>query len=123
MQQYALIGEKILQSSTSINDIAIIFRNNQTADFLEGVLRQMGIPSRQKGSLSLFDSVEIKLVFGIFMLLNNLNDELSVMHLFEWIKGVDSVMVKDIFNALSKLGNGDVSKGLNDSDENIVNPF
>ena len=121
--QYHHISEKISQSSTAHNDIAIIFRNNSSADGIEANLREYGIPARRKGGMSFFDSVEVKFVLDILVMQLSHNDMMAFIHVLEHGKGIGKAIAKDIFDALVKLGNGDVFKGLFTPDSSINNPY
>ncbi|NVJ54688.1 MAG: ATP-dependent helicase [Campylobacteraceae bacterium] len=121
--QYHHISEKISQSSTPHSDIAIIFRNNSSADGIEANLREYGIPAKRKGGMSFFDSVEIKFVLDILVMQLSHNDMMAFIHVLEHGKGIGKAIAKDIFDALVKLGNGDVFKGLFTPDSNVKNPY
>lgn len=50
--QYSGIANKIKLSNRPFSEIAVIFRNNSSADGIEACLREIGIPSKRKGSVS-----------------------------------------------------------------------
>jgi DNA helicase-2/ATP-dependent DNA helicase PcrA len=56
-------------------------------------------------------------------LLINHNDMMAVIHILEYGKGIGKAIAKDIFDALIKLGNGNLFQGLFMPDENINNPY
>ena len=56
--QYQGIAKHIALSNYRHEDIAIIFRNNASADGLEASLRELGISCKRKGSASFFDSIK-----------------------------------------------------------------
>ena len=122
-QQYHHISELISNSSTSHNEIAIIFRNNSSADGIEANLREYGIPARRKGGMSFFDSVEVKFVLDVLVMQLSHNDMMAFIHVLEHGKGIGKAIAKDIFDALIKLGHGDLFKGLFHPDESIRNPY
>jgi len=64
--QYRGISTLIEESKTPYCEIAVIFRNNSSADGLEATLREKGIACKRKGSSSFFDSKEIKVVLDLF---------------------------------------------------------
>ncbi len=121
--QYHHISELISKSSTPHNEIAIIFRNNSSADGIEANLREYGIPAKRKGGLSFFDSVEIKFVLDMLVMQLSHNDMMAFIHILEHGKGIGKAIAKDIFDALIKLGHGDIFKGLFYPDESIKNPY
>lgn len=120
--QYREIAKMISSSTCKKSEIAVIFRNNSTADGVEAILREFSIPAKRKGSLSFFDSKEIKLILDIATIAVNPRDMMAFIHIFEYIKGVGSSSSKEIFDALSLLGDGDILRGLF-SPKDIPNPF
>ncbi len=111
-EQYEQIAQLIQASSTPKEEIAIIFRNNASADGVEANLRELGIPCRRKGGTSFFDSQEIKALLNLFSIMLNPKDMMGFIHLFEHVKGVGSVFAKELFDALYKVGEGDIIQGL-----------
>ena len=121
--QYEYITKLISQSLTPHNEIAIIFRNNSSADGIEVNLREYDIPAKRKGGHSFFDSMEVKLTLDIMTLMLNPNDMMAFIHILEYGKGVGKAIAKDLFDALIKLGSGSLMVGLFDPDESIRNPY
>jgi DNA helicase-2/ATP-dependent DNA helicase PcrA len=121
--QYHAIAELIGRSSTEHDEIAVIFRNNSSADGIEASLREKGIACRRRGGTSFFDSKEIKAMLDIYTLIVNENDMMAFIHLFEYAKGVGSAIAKELFIALQKVGGGSLLHGLYAPDTSIVNPF
>ena len=111
-EQYKGLALKISKSNNSIEEIAVIFRNNSSADGLEASLRELGIKSKRRGGISFFDSKEIKAFLDIISLCNFGNDMMSFIHLFEYVKGVGYAIAKDIFEALMRPGDGNINRGL-----------
>jgi len=121
--QYHEIATRIRDSQTPREDIAVIFRNNSSADGIEVGLRELGIACKRKGGTSFFDSREVKAVLDFYTLLVNESDMMSFIHLFEFVRGVGSAMAKEMYIALKTLGNGSIFYGLYAPDESIKNPF
>lgn len=121
--QYEYISKLISQSTNAHNDIAIIFRNNSSADGIEVNLREYKIPAKRKGGHSFFDSLEIKFMLDIMTLILNHNDMMAVIHILEYGKGIGKAIAKDIFDALIKLGDGNLFQGLFMPDAKINNPY
>lgn len=121
--QYHGIAQMIGDSSTPRDEIAVIFRNNASADGIEAALREMGIPCRRRGGVSFFDSKEVKALLDIYTLLVNESDMMAFIHLFDYAKGVGSAVAKELFVALQKLGHGSFFRGLFSPDMEISNPF
>ncbi|XPV67852.1 MAG: ATP-dependent helicase [Halarcobacter sp.] len=121
--QYHYISDLISKSSTPHEEIAIIFRNNSSADGIESNLREYGIPAKRRGGMSFFDSVEVKFVIDVLVMQLSHNDMMAFIHVLEHGKGIGKSIAKDIFDALIKLGGGDMFKGLFHPDEAINNPF
>lgn len=120
--QYQAISTQIKLSQTLYHDIAVIFRNNSSADGIEATLRELGIACKRKGGVSFFDSKEVKAMIDLVSVLVNPKDMMAFIHIFEYAKGVGSALSKELFEALFKLGNGDIYKGLFHP-EDIANPF
>ncbi|MGA1932800.1 ATP-dependent helicase [Arcobacter sp. YIC-464] len=121
--QYHYIAELISQTDTPHNEIAIIFRNNSSADGIEANLREFSIPAKRKGGMSFFDSVEIKFIIDMLVMQLSHNDMMAFIHVLEHGKGIGKAIAKDIFDALIKLGHGDLFKGLFYPDKDIKNPY
>lgn len=121
--QYHDIAYKISNTQTPRDEIAVIFRNNSSADGIEVGLRELGISCKRKGGTSFFDSREVKAVLDFYTLLVNESDMMAFIHLFEFAKGIGSAMAKEIYIALKTLGHGRIFYGLYAPDESINNPF
>lgn len=122
-EQYHGIARLIGESPTDRDEIAVIFRNNASADGIEATLREMGIACRRRGGTSFFDSKEIKALLDMYTLLVNESDMMAFIHLFDYAKGVGSAVAKELFVALQKLGNGSFLRGLYTPDSSISSPF
>jgi DNA helicase-2/ATP-dependent DNA helicase PcrA len=121
--QYHAIAEHIGNSGTEREEIAVIFRNNASADGIEASLRERGIPCRRRGGVSFFDAKEVKALLDMYTLIVNENDMMAFIHLFEYAKGVGSAIAKEMFIALQKLGSGSLFYGLYAPDPSMSNPF
>lgn len=117
--QYSTIAKIILQSGVDLNEIAVIFRNNSSADGIEVALRELGIASKRKGGGSFFESLEVKTFCSMLAIILNPKDIMAFIHLLEFTKGVGGVLAKDIFDGLLKLGNSNLIKGILDPDTNV----
>ncbi len=111
-EQYHSIASKVKSSLTSYEEIAIIFRNNASADGLEASLRELNIPCKRKGGTSFFDAKEIKFILDIVSIIINPKDLMAFIHIFEYAKGVGTSLAKDIFISLTHFGDGDLIKGI-----------
>ena len=100
--QYHGIARLISDSSCERDEIAVIFRNNASADGIEATLREIGIACRRRGGTSFFDSKEIKALLDIYTLLVNESDMMAFIHLFDYAKGIGSAVAKELFVALQK---------------------
>ncbi|MCK9474052.1 ATP-dependent helicase, partial [Sulfurimonas sp.] len=121
--QYHAMAAQIRDSQTPKEEIAVIFRNNSSADGIEVGLRELGIACKRKGGTSFFDSREVKAVLDFYTLLVNESDMMSFIHLFEFARGIGSAMAKEIYIAFKTLGHGSIFYGLYAPDESIKNPF
>lgn len=122
-EQYHGIAEMIGNSHTEHEQIAVIFRNNASADGIEAALREKGIACRRRGGVSFFDAKEVKLILDIYTLLVNESDMMAFIHVFEHAKGVGSALAKELYVALQFLGGGSMLRGLYTPDLKISNPF
>jgi DNA helicase-2/ATP-dependent DNA helicase PcrA len=110
--QYKAIAKKIYHSNNEYKDIAVIFRNNSSADGIEASLREYNIPSKRKGGISFFDTREIKAMLDILTILVNKKDMMAFIHIFEYAPNIGSAISKELFDALMTLGDDDLIKGL-----------
>ena len=122
-EQYSAISHLIRKSYTPSDDIAVIFRNNASADGIEATLREIGLPCKRKGGKSFFDAREVKAILDIYVLFVNSSDMMAFIHIFEYAKGIGSAAAKELFVAFKKLGHGDLFEGLFNPDRSMNNPF
>ena len=121
--QYHAIAAMIRDSQTPHEEIAVIFRNNSSADGIEVGLRELDIPCKRKGGTSFFDAREVKAILDLYTLLINESDMMAFIHLFEFARGIGSAMAKELYLALKTLGQGSMFYGLYAPDESMSNPF
>ncbi|WP_353662482.1 ATP-dependent helicase [Hydrogenimonas sp. SS33] len=122
MEQYETIARMIRRSTTPHEEIAVIFRNNATADGIEAMLREQGIACRRKGGRSFFDAKEVKAALDLAVLMANPKDMMAFIHIFEYASGIGSATAKELFEGLNTLGHGDLIEGILHPDGQ-VNPF
>ncbi len=121
--QYRAISLHIRRVAENYEDVAVIFRNNSSADGMEASLRELGISCKRRGGNSFFDAKEVKALFDIFSFFVNPKDMMAFIHIFEYAKGIGSATAKDIFEALKNIGRGSVYEGIMRPDVTIKNPF
>ena len=121
--QYQGIANKIKLSNRPYKEVAVIFRNNSSADGIEASLREIGIPTRRKGGISFFDSKEVMYMLNLCSLLYNPKDMMSFIHVLSHIKGVGNAMAKDIYEALLVLGDGNPVSGILKPNKEIKEPY
>ena len=68
-EQYQAIAQGIKHTHVPNDQIAVIFRNNSSADGVEASLREYGIPCKRKGGTSFFDAKEIKFLLDLLSFL------------------------------------------------------
>lgn len=120
--QYQGIAQRVSQSQRDHSQIAIIFRNNSSADGIEASLRERGIVAKRRGGISFFDTKEIKAILDLATLFMNPKDMMSFIHIFEYAKGIGSAIAKEIFEALYLIGDSNIINGfLHPKD--VQNPF
>ena len=86
-------------------------------------MREFSIPAKRKGGMSFFDSVEVKFILDILVMQVTHNDMMAFIHIVEHGKGIGKAIAKDIFDALIKLGDGDLLKGFFHPRPDINNPY
>ncbi|WP_199497321.1 ATP-dependent helicase [Helicobacter pylori] len=96
----------------NFKEVAVIFRNNASADQLEAALRSHNVPSKRKGSASFFESKEVALALDICALIFNPKDIMAAIHVLSHISDIGSNTAKDIHETLMLLGNGDLKLAL-----------
>jgi len=121
--QYEYIAKNITKSKNKTEEMAIIYRNNSSADGIEANLRDVGIDCKRKGGHSFFDSREIKVVLDLIVLMVNSNDMMAFIHLIEYGKNIGKAIAKDIFEALLRVGHGNIFHGLLNPDNSIIKPY
>ena len=121
--QYSYIAQQISQTQTPKENIAVIFRNNSSADGIEANLREFGIACKRKGGISFFEAKEVKFFLDFITLLTTKKDMMAFIHIIEYAKGIGKAMAGDFFEALLKLGNDNLMHGLLNPNKEILNPF
>ena len=111
-EQYQSIAQSIKHTHVPNDQIAIIFRNNSSADGIEACLRELGIPCKRKGGTSFFDAKEIKFLLDLLALLVNPKDMMAFIHVFEYASGVGSALSKEFFQCFLHFGNGNFMQGV-----------
>ena len=111
-EQYQSIAQSIKQTHVPSDQIAVIFRNNSSADGIEASLREVGIPCKRKGGTSFFDAKEIKFLLDLLALLVNPKDMMAFIHIFEYANGVGSALAKEFFQCFLHFGKGSFTQGL-----------
>ncbi|WP_096259810.1 ATP-dependent helicase [Lebetimonas natsushimae] len=110
-EEYRDLANRIYTSTTPRDEIAVLFRNNSSADTIEAMLREKGIECKRKGGTSFFESREIKITLDILYFILNPKDIMSFVHIVEYAKGIGNSIATDLFEALMILGDGDVING------------
>ncbi len=111
-EQYQSIAAMIKQTHTPNDHIAVVFRNNASADGIEASLRELGLPCRRKGGTSFFESREVKFLLDLLSLLVNPRDMMAFIHVFEYGKGIGAALAKELFQSLLHFGGGDLVRGV-----------
>lgn len=111
-EQYQSIAHSIRTTHIPNHDIAVIFRNNSSADGIEASLREAGIACKRKGGTSFFDTKEIKFLLDVLSLLVNPKDMMAFIHIFEYASGIGSALAKEFFQCFLHFGNGHFMQGV-----------
>jgi len=110
--QYQAIARNIKNSYTPSNEIAVIFRNNASADGIEASLRELGINSKRKGGNSFFEAKEVKFLLDVLSLIVNPKDMMAFIHIFEYGKGIGTTLAKEMFECFTHFGEGHLFTGI-----------
>ncbi|MCH9740869.1 MAG: ATP-dependent helicase [Epsilonproteobacteria bacterium] len=110
--QYQAISRNIKNSYTPSNDIAVIFRNNASADGVEASLRELGITCKRKGGNSFFEAKEVKFLLDVLSLIVNHKDMMAFIHIFEYGKGIGTALAKEMFECFIHFGEGHLLTGV-----------
>ncbi len=111
-EQYQSIAQSIKHTYVPNDQIAVIFRNNASADGIEASLREYGITCKRKGGTSFFDTKEIKFLLDLMSLLVNPKDMMAFIHVFEYARGVGSALSKELFQCFLHFGEGRLMQGV-----------
>ncbi|ANE35999.1 ATP-dependent DNA helicase [Campylobacter iguaniorum] len=117
--QYENIAEAIEISPYKKDDIAVIFRNNSSADGLEMAFREHGIACKRKGGVSFFEAREIKALIDLIGIYVNPKDIMAFIHIFEYARGMGNAAAKEIFDTLLSLGDKNIVRGLLKPDHGV----
>jgi DNA helicase-2/ATP-dependent DNA helicase PcrA len=113
-EQYRSIAHMIKSSYAKEEDIAVIFRNNASADGIEAALREQGVSCRRKGGTSFFEAKEVKFLLDTMTLVVNPRDMMAFIHIFEYGKGIGTASAKEMFHCLQHFGEGSMIRGVLD---------
>ena len=111
-EQYQSIAQGIKHTHVPNDQIAVIFRNNSSADGVEASLREYGISCKRKGGTSFFDAKEIKFLLDLTALLVNPKDMMAFIHVFEYARGVGSALSRELFQCFLHFGEGKLMQGV-----------
>ena len=111
-EQYSTLASLIAQSKAPKEQISVLFRNNASADGIEAALRVQGVGCKRKGSRSFFESKEVKFLLDLLSLVQNSNDMMAFIAIFEYVPGVGAGIAKELFDQLIYLGEGDLKSGV-----------
>ena len=122
MSQYKSVAQmihKLLQNGTKGENIAVIFRNNSSADGIEIALRELEIQSKRKGSISFFDSKEVKAATNLLAILVNQKDIMSFINLCEYGATIGAAMSRELFEIFTNIGHNSIVNGFLCPDTNV----
>ena len=109
--QYQAISSLIKHSQNAHHEIAVIFRNNSSADGIEASLREQGMSCKRKGGISFFETAEVKAMLDLVSVVVNPKDMMAFIHTFEYAKGIGSSLARELFDGLFKIGEGNIYQG------------
>jgi DNA helicase-2/ATP-dependent DNA helicase PcrA len=105
-EQYRTIADWISRSNFDRSEIAVLFRNNSSADGIEAMLKEKRIATRRKGSGSFFESEEVRTLLNMLTFLVNPRDLLAFIHILEFAPKIGASSAKELYDAALTLGNG-----------------
>lgn len=114
-QQYKGLAERIVglrKSGIAYDDIAVIYRNNTSADGIQAALRSLGVDSKRKGGSNFFDNKDISFLLCLCGVIANDRDMMSYINILSHASGLGSATAKEIFDSLLVAGEGDCKRGL-----------
>ncbi|WP_163533519.1 ATP-dependent helicase [Helicobacter suis] len=111
LDQYQGIAKQIALRGR-FEEVAILFRNNASAEGCEAALRLLGIPSIRKGGVGLFDTKEVKLLLDVCAFLIQPKEMVATMQILGYGHGVGAKLCAELYQALQILGEGNSLKGL-----------
>ena len=111
-EQYRAIAQMISISSYRKTEIAVIFRNNSSADGIEGMLKELGIAAKRKGSRSFFDSGEVKVLLDLMTIVLMPRDLLAFIHVLEYAPKIGASTAKELYDAAITLCEGSLLRGI-----------
>lgn len=120
--QYQSIAELIKNSPAKQENIAVIFRNNASADGIEASLREIGLSCKRKGGISFFETKEVKAMIDLLTIITNPKDMMSFIHVLEYAKNTGPALAKEVFDGLFTIGEGNIKAGFLSPKEG-VQPF
>jgi len=109
--QYQAISSLIKHSIHPHHEVAVIFRNNSSADGIEASLREQGLACKRKGGISFFDTAEVKAMLDLVSVVVNPKDMMAFIHTFEYARGIGSSLSRELFDGLFKIGAGNIYQG------------
>jgi DNA helicase-2/ATP-dependent DNA helicase PcrA len=121
--QYQDIARQISRSNREKESIAVLFRNNASADGIEASLRELGVACKRRGGTGFFDTKEVKAALDYLSWFVNSKDMLAFIHLFEYAEGIGHAVAKELFEGLSRLGHSSSMNGLLYPDDSVKSPF
>ncbi|WP_104682278.1 ATP-dependent helicase [Helicobacter felis] len=110
--QYRGIARHIA-SRGNFEEVAVLFRNNSSADGCEASLRELGVPSKRRGGgYSFFDAKEVRLILDVCAFLSHPKDMMASLQILSYGHGIGNAVARELYMALQILGDGDSKKGL-----------
>lgn len=103
-EQYRGVAEMINSSNYDNNDIAILFRSNNSGNLIEAILIEMGISTVRVKSGSFFDGVDIATMISVYRIIIGSATVLDFLNLYNYV-GIDKNTCKEMFYAVKRGSN------------------
>lgn len=100
-EQYRGVAEMIDASEYDNNDVAILFRSNNSGNLMEAILIELGIPTVRVKSGSFFDGIDIATMVSVYRIITDKYTVLDFLNLHNYM-GATKNVCKDMFDVAQK---------------------
>lgn len=112
VEQFEEVISRIQESKYELNEIAILFRGNNSGNIIEPYLLQNNIPTVRTKNSSFFDGDDIAVLISIFRILTSNGNILDFLSLSTVVENLTKDMCKTLFELKEK--HEDIFKGMHE---------